>query len=64
VAIFYLYLKQIFLGSLGDKYGPRKTFGICLILAGLSMITFGNWSDFNVLAGLLFLNGAFQVLNI
>lgn len=55
-------LIQIFFGSLGDKFGPRKTFGVCLILSGISMITFGNWSDFNVLATLLFLNGAFQSL--
>ena len=26
------------------------------------MITFGNWSSFNILAALLFLNGAFQSL--
>jgi len=55
-------LIQIFLGTVGDKFGARKTFGICLILAGFSMITFGNWSSFNILAALLFLNGAFQSL--
>lgn len=52
----------MFFGPYGDKFGARRTFGYCLIAAGISMLTFGNWSSFNVLAFLLFLNGAFQSL--
>ena len=55
-------LVQMFLGPLGDKFGARRTFGVCLILTGVSMITFGLWSNFYVLALLLFLNGCFQSL--
>jgi sugar phosphate permease len=51
----------MFMGQIGDKFGARRTFGYCLIAAGFSMITFGNWSDFGMLSLLLFLNGAFQV---
>jgi hypothetical protein len=28
------------LSKVGDTYGARKTFGICLILAGISMACF------------------------
>ncbi len=28
------------LGQIGDKYGARKTFGICLVMAGVSMVNF------------------------
>lgn len=52
----------MFFGPLGDRFGARRTFGVCLILAGISMLTFGNWSSFSVLVVLLFLNGAFQSL--
>ncbi len=31
---------QTFFGSLGDKYGARRTFGYGLIGAGLSMVSF------------------------
>jgi MFS family permease len=31
-------LLQTFFGSLGDKYGARRTFGYGLIGAGLSMV--------------------------
>lgn len=55
-------LVQTFFGQIGDKFGARKTFGICLVLAGISMITFGAWSSFNILCLLLFFNGAFQSL--
>lgn len=55
-------LVQTFLGAQGDKFGARKTLGFCLIMAGVSMITFGFWSEFNVFAILLFFNGAFQSL--
>lgn len=51
---------QILLGSVGDKIGPRKTFGISLILSGLSMISFGFWNNFYMFSILLFLNGAAQ----
>ena len=30
---------QIALGPLGDKFGARKTFGTCLILSALSMVS-------------------------
>lgn len=53
---------QMFFGSVGDVLGPRKTLAAVLILAGLSMITFGNWASLEVLCLLLFLNGAFQSL--
>ena len=58
--LFFFNFKTFF-GQLGDKFGARRTFGYCLIAAGLAMVTFGNWSSFNVLAFLLFLNGSFQV---
>ena len=51
----------MFFGPVGDKYGARKTFGSCLIAAGLAMITFGFWDSFLILSLLLFLNGSFQV---
>lgn len=54
-------LVQMIFGPLGDKFGARRTFGCCLIAAGASMLTFGAWSSFNMLAILLFLNGSFQV---
>ena len=54
-------LIQTFFGAQGDSFGARRTFGYCLILAGISMTTFGLWSSFNILALLLFLNGAAQV---
>jgi len=55
-------LVQTFFGSLGDRYGARRTFGFGLIGSGLAMLTFGWWSDFKVFLVLLFLNGAFQSL--
>lgn len=54
-------LVQIFFGAQGDQIGARRTFGCSLVLAGISMSTFGLWSSFNILAILLFLNGASQV---
>ncbi|CAI9720523.1 glucose-6-phosphate exchanger SLC37A2-like [Octopus vulgaris] len=51
---------QILLGSVGDKIGPRKTFGFCLVFSGLSMMTFGMWSNFSMFFILLFLNGTAQ----
>lgn len=29
---------QMLLGPLGDKFGPRKTFGACLFLSAVSMV--------------------------
>ncbi|CAF0748459.1 unnamed protein product [Adineta steineri] len=55
-------LVQTFFGSLGDRYGARRTFGYGLIGSGISMITFGWWSDYRILFVLLFLNGACQSL--
>ncbi|CAF2989569.1 unnamed protein product [Rotaria sp. Silwood2] len=55
-------LIQTFFGSLGDRYGARRTFGYGLIGSGISMITFGWWSDYRLFLFLLFLNGAFQSL--
>lgn len=55
-------LVQIFFGTQGDQIGARRTFGCSLVLAGISMSTFGMWSSFNVLAMLLFMNGASQSL--
>ena len=52
----------MFFGPLGDKFGARRTFSFCLIAAGISMLTFGWWSSFHMLALLLFLNGSFQSL--
>lgn len=34
---------QMLLGPLGDKFGPRKTFGACLFLSALSMVRFKTW---------------------
>ncbi|CAF0803345.1 unnamed protein product, partial [Didymodactylos carnosus] len=62
-ALFLPYaLIQTFFGSIGDKYGARRTFGYCLIGAGVSMLTFGWWSAYSTFLVLLFLNGAFQSL--
>ncbi|CAF1019288.1 unnamed protein product [Rotaria sordida] len=55
-------LIQTFFGSLGDRYGARRTFGYGLIGSGMAMITFGWWSDYRLFLLLLFLNGAFQSL--
>jgi sugar phosphate permease len=57
-------LVQMFFGPLGDKFGARRTFGVCLILSGFTMISFGSWSHFNVLALILFINGSVQVFMI
>ncbi|KAH3820537.1 uncharacterized protein LOC127832346 [Dreissena polymorpha] len=51
---------QMILGPLGDKFGPRKTFGVCLLLSSVSMITFGSWGSFSIFCFLLFLNGSSQ----
>ncbi|XP_005098766.1 putative glycerol-3-phosphate transporter 5 [Aplysia californica] len=51
---------QMILGPLGDKFGARKTFGFCLVLSGMSMVFFGNFSNFFVFFALLFLNGTAQ----
>ncbi|XP_046574029.1 LOW QUALITY PROTEIN: sugar phosphate exchanger 3-like [Haliotis rubra] len=51
---------QMLLGPVGDRFGARKTFGLCLILSSLSMITFGYWSSFSMLFLLLFINGTAQ----
>ncbi|CAF1101653.1 unnamed protein product [Rotaria sordida] len=55
-------LIQTFFGSLGDRYGARRTFGYGLIGSGMAMITFGWWNDYRLFLLLLFLNGAFQSL--
>ncbi|XP_059177585.1 uncharacterized protein LOC131956955 [Physella acuta] len=51
---------QILLGPLGDRFGARKTFGVCMMLSALSMISFGYFSSFAVWFLLLFLNGTAQ----
>ncbi|XP_060562120.1 uncharacterized protein LOC132721762 isoform X2 [Ruditapes philippinarum] len=51
---------QMLLGSCGDRFGPRKTFGLCMILSGISMASFGMWSNFYMFSLLLFLNGSAQ----
>ncbi|XP_025108745.1 putative glycerol-3-phosphate transporter 5 isoform X1 [Pomacea canaliculata] len=51
---------QMVLGQLGDKFGARQTFGIGLLLSGLSMISFGWWNNFNLFWVLLFINGTAQ----
>ncbi|KAL4226188.1 hypothetical protein ACF0H5_014174 [Mactra antiquata] len=51
---------QMLLGPVGDKLGPRKTFGVCMILSGISMASFGYWSNFYMFCLLLFLNGTAQ----
>ncbi|KAK3585979.1 hypothetical protein CHS0354_038533 [Potamilus streckersoni] len=53
---------QILLGPVGDKFGPRKTFGICLLFAAVSMASFGHWSNLYVFLFLLFFNGTAQAL--
>ncbi len=30
---------QMLFGSVGDKFGPRRTYGACLFLSGLSMVS-------------------------
>lgn len=51
---------QMILGPIGDRIGPRKTFGICMLLSGVSMVTFGWWSNFYIFCMLLFMNGTAQ----
>ncbi|KAK6993986.1 glycerol-3-phosphate transporter 5 [Biomphalaria glabrata] len=51
---------QMILGPLGDKFGTRTTYGVCLMLSALSMISFGYFSSFAVWFLLLFLNGTAQ----
>ncbi|XP_033746111.1 putative glycerol-3-phosphate transporter 5 isoform X1 [Pecten maximus] len=51
---------QMLLGNVGDKFGARRTYGVCLILSAISMFTFGQWSNVYMFAGLLFMNGAAQ----
>ncbi|XP_041347592.1 putative glycerol-3-phosphate transporter 5 isoform X2 [Gigantopelta aegis] len=51
---------QMFFGHVGDRFGARVTFGICLILSALSMVSFGYWDDLYMLMILLFLTGAAQ----
>lgn len=53
-------LMQMLLGPVGDKFGPRLTFGMCLLLSSLSMVSLGGWSNFFVFCVLLFLNGTAQ----
>ncbi|KAK3101363.1 hypothetical protein FSP39_003025 [Pinctada imbricata] len=53
-------IMQMLLGPIGDKFGARKTFGVCLIASALSMITFGMWSQYYMFILLLFLNGTAQ----
>ncbi|RUS90660.1 hypothetical protein EGW08_001560, partial [Elysia chlorotica] len=58
--LFPYAVMQMVLGPLGDKYGARKTFGVCIILSALSMISFGYFSNFVIWFILLFLNGTAQ----
>ncbi|XP_022097687.1 putative glycerol-3-phosphate transporter 2 [Acanthaster planci] len=51
---------QIVFGSSADKYGPRRTLAVCLLISALSMASFGSWQSFYVYAILLFINGAAQ----
>ncbi|XP_050411594.1 uncharacterized protein LOC126826657 isoform X2 [Patella vulgata] len=53
-------LMQMCLGQVGDRIGARLTLGMSLILAGLSMISFGYWNTTPVLGLLLFINGSAQ----
>lgn len=53
-------LMQMLLGPVGDRFGPRLTFGICMLLSGLSMASFGTWNNFYTFCLLLFLNGSAQ----
>jgi len=53
-------LAQIFLGSLGDKYGARAMIKLNLLVVGLSMISFGFWESAIIFAILLFFNGCAQ----
>ncbi|KAK3761532.1 hypothetical protein RRG08_051220 [Elysia crispata] len=58
--LFPYAVMQMILGPVGDKYGARKTFGVCIILSALSMIFFGYFSNFVIWFILLFLNGTAQ----
>ncbi|KAL8612511.1 hypothetical protein ACOMHN_053765 [Nucella lapillus] len=51
---------QMVLGPLGDKFGARQMLGVCLVLSGISMISFGVWNDMYMFCLLLFLNGTAQ----
>ncbi|CAH1782477.1 unnamed protein product [Owenia fusiformis] len=53
---------QIFLGQLGERFGAGKTFGICMCLSGVSMVMFGQVSNYYVMLTLLFLSGSSQSL--
>ncbi|KAL5013407.1 hypothetical protein ScPMuIL_007677 [Solemya velum] len=51
---------QILLSSLGDKVGPRKIFGVSLIISGFALVSFGAWNSYTILFILLFLSGSAQ----
>lgn len=53
---------QIFMGSLGDLIGARLTMSVALVVSGLSMLTFGSWSQFYIFFILFVANGTAQGL--
>ena len=55
-------LVQTLFGSWGDKMGPRLTLVMGLVVSGLAMLTFGQWTSPLMLCFLLFVNGASQSL--
>ena len=51
---------QIVCGNLGDRYGARAMITMNLLLASISMISFGFWDSPYLLSVLLFVSGAAQ----
>jgi ACS family hexuronate transporter-like MFS transporter len=53
---------QMLLGSLGDKMSPGKVMGSCMVIAAISMVSFGQWRSLPIFLFLLFINGSAQSL--
>ncbi|XP_072025555.1 glucose-6-phosphate exchanger SLC37A2-like [Amphiura filiformis] len=51
---------QMIAGSSSDRFGSRKTLGICLLISSLSMVKFGSQQSVYMMAMMLFINGAAQ----
>jgi sugar phosphate permease len=63
VAMFVPYaLVQAKFGWVPDRFGPRRTFGVCLLVSAASMVTFGWWTSLPVLLLLATINGGAQSL--
>lgn len=55
-------LVQIMFSSTADKFGVRSTLGFSLLVAALSMVSFGKLHNYLLMLGLMLVNGAAQSL--